>query len=105
MKINYNNKTLEVQIERYVFTDATGLVAFNEDGEVYGHITVNTGIPMLEYWITIDTNNYPNIDNALMEAGIIDDELITYACSGFCSYPVYAFTETVCATELAKIEL
>lgn len=103
MKVNYNNTTLEIDVELYL-TDTTGVIAYDEDGEVYGHLTTNTVVPMLEEWITVDTNNYPSVDKALIEAGIIEQEPITYVHSGFCSYPMYVLTEAVCSKELEYIE-
>ena len=60
MKINYNNKTLKIDVELYL-TGTTGIIAYDEDGEVYGQLTTNTVVPMLEEWITVDTNNYPSV--------------------------------------------
>lgn len=103
MKVNYNNKTLKIDVELYL-TGTTGIIAYDEDGEVYGQLTTNTVVPMLEEWITVDTNNYPSVDKALIEAGIIEQEPITYVHSGFCSYPVYSLTDEVCSIALESCE-
>ncbi|MCD8898497.1 hypothetical protein [Mammaliicoccus sciuri] len=106
MKVKYNNKTLKIGVVLYL-TGTTGIIAYDEDGEgeVYGQLTTNTVFPMLEGWITVDTNNYPSVDKTLIEAGIIEQEPITYVHSGFCCYPMYSLTDEVCSIALESSEL
>ncbi|WP_239710648.1 hypothetical protein [Mammaliicoccus sp. E-M21] len=48
---------------------------------------------MSEFWLTIDTNNYPNVHKTLIEYDVLEDDLITVTPSGFCKYPVYQLSE------------
>ncbi len=89
--IEHKGEKLELEFVEYIM-GGSGIVAYTEDGDIYGNLTTNVGPQNRGYWLTIDTNNYPNMDKTLLENNILD-ELITEVQSGFCMYPVYQLSD------------
>ena len=91
--IEHQNEKLDLEFLEYIM-GGHGIVAYTEDGDIYGNLTTNVGPHANGYWVTIDTNNYPNVDKTLLENDVLD-ELITDVQSGFCTYPVYELSRKI----------
>ena len=65
------------------------LMAFDaETGEPYANATVNVD-RLPKGMAALDTNNWPEVVDVLMEEGIITSEQQGSMQSGFCEYPIY----------------
>ena len=65
------------------------VIAFEDDGEEYGTLTVNI-IPMEEdCFACLDTNNWPDAEKVAYDLGARPTG--EYVQSGFCRYPIYNF--------------
>ena len=68
------------------------VIAFEDNGECYGNLTVNI-VPMEEdCFACLDTNNFPNAEKVAYDLGARPTG--DYVYSGFCKYPVYNFLMT-----------
>lgn len=95
-------RTVEPRIELYTVRDfigftlpGIGIVAYDpEEGDDYV-LTVSFGdyISMPDAFY-VDTNNFPEAGRLLEESGIAEPTGLTRN-SGFCSYPLYHFTEAM----------
>lgn len=77
---------------KYANNGNLAVIAFEDDGECYGNLTVNV-IPMkADYFAALDTNNFPNAEKTAIELGATPTG--TSVESGFCVYPIYNFSKT-----------
>ena len=73
------------------------IIAFEDDGEEYGVLTVNINI-LMPGFATLDTNNFPNAEEVAKSLGAVPTG--QYLNSGFCRYPLYDFN----SVELEELE-
>lgn len=73
------------------------VIAFEDDGEQYGVLTVNIDI-LMPGFATLDTNNFPNAEEIAKSLGAVPTG--QYLNSGFCQYPLYDFN----SVELEELE-
>ena len=73
------------------------VIAFEDDGEMYGTLTVNIDI-LMPGFATLDTNNFPNAEEVAKSLGAVPTG--QYLTSGFCRYPLYDFN----SVELEELE-
>lgn len=91
MKRNfYKFEGCRVYLETAEYMNNTlAVVMFNEDGELYGDVTVNLDHPMQSKQLAFhDENNMPGIGKWLEKNGLGSFTGVK-ACSGFCVYPLY----------------
>ena len=91
IKMNFLNEEREFEVRKgfYDFPHNLALALYDND-ELFGVVTVNfPDEDLVEDVAYLDTNNFPDIENAFFECG-----LYTYRNkqSGFCSYPAWYFT-------------
>ena len=73
------------------------IIAFEDDGEEYGVLTVNINI-LMPGFATLDTNNFHNAEEVAKSLGAVPTG--QYLNSGFCRYPLYDFN----SVELEELE-
>ena len=81
----------------YRDNDNLAIIAFDDDGEVYGTLTVNINF-LMPGFATLDTNNFPNAEEVAKSLGAVPTG--QYLNSGFCQYPLYDFS----SVELEELE-
>ena len=89
----YKYEGCRVFLETAEYTNNTlAVVMFDEDGELYGDVTVNLDHPMQSKQLAfLDENNMPRIGKWIEKNGLGSDTGIR-ASSGFCVYPLYSFS-------------
>lgn len=95
MKILYRSREMKVVKSQYVNNDALYVGLLDEDGDLYGDVTVNlpNSGTLPSDCAFVDSNNMPNITRSLMEFGIAQPTGQS-ARSGFCLYNVFRFDLT-----------
>ena len=81
----------------YRDNDNLAIIAFDDDGEIYGTLTVNINF-LMPGFATLDTNNFPNAEEVAKSLGAVPTG--QYLNSGFCQYPLYDFN----SVELEELE-
>lgn len=98
MKINYKGYTLIPEFNRYMDNDRTAiLLKVDSTGEMFGDATVNIPdafIPNDDYVVVKAYGFSEGLDDALIAAGLIEADVLTYARSGYITTPVYRLTDT-----------
>ena len=88
-KFKVRDKSMTLVETKYQFNGNLALMVYGENGERYATATVNI-CPLPENQLTADTNNCPELIEALASQGFIRKEGYSVQ-SGFCSYPVYTY--------------
>jgi len=96
--LKYKGYEVKFKKNRYADNDNlyVGLDYFDDEFESYapfGNITVNTDTKLKDMYAAIDTNNMGNeILKFIEDLGLaVDTGAVVH--SGFCTYPVYKFSE------------
>lgn len=92
IQIDYHGEKINLIMSKYRDNNRLALAAESIDGEPYGVFTTNLEdeeVP--EGAAFLDTNNFPDIEEHLQKAGLIEVQPIGHAFSGFCVYPLYKF--------------
>lgn len=79
---------------QYGYNNNLAVMAYEDDGEPYGRLTVNIDkLPNDE--AALDTNNWKDAESVAKSLGAVPTGKML--ASGFCTYPVYKF-------DLSKLE-
>ena len=86
---------------KYANNGSLAVQAYCEDGEPYATITVNLPDSDMngENMAFLDTNNCDSLIRQMADAGYVE-LLPMYVNSGFCSYPLGAFTDKFFESEV-----
>ena len=89
-KYVYNGETVELVLDNYTNNYNTAVILKTEDEDT---LVISTNIAWLTpYTFTADINNYPDIENFLIDNGIAKPTG-GHLTSGYCKYPIYALSE------------
>ncbi len=110
MRFKWPNTNMEVEICFSAYLTDHGLAAFGrevETGDQYGDITTNLQQPPARAsdWREIVIKNWSEnegLERALLDAGIIEGEAISFISSGFVNAPVYRLTDRAHAQAKAE---
>lgn len=93
MIVNYNNQYYELIVEQYAHKNIkmVGIILKQEDIK----IKVNLDIPPLDDdWVIIDVWNYEDIENELLNRGVILERVTTLYLADR-QYPVYEINKSL----------
>ena len=83
------NRIVYLQKETYRQNNTLAVLIYEEDGELFGDLTVNLGSPLQSDCLAfLDENNLPGIGQWIEEHGLGVD-MGVWEQSGFCRYPLY----------------
>lgn len=96
--LDYNGITFEVEIIPYKECFSFGLRGLSEETAEPEMLTIRpSSCYTASSWIVLDVEEFPDIENSLIDAGIIEPEIITVIDYNFENYPVYELSDDAIA--------
>ncbi|MCD9074475.1 hypothetical protein LDL00_11630 [Staphylococcus epidermidis] len=111
LQLNYNNQKYNIKIRNFYDGISIAILLEPQDNnsEELKIVSIASEVPpMIDNWVLVDTNNYPDIEDVLIENKIIEPDIVTQICYGSQFYPCYSLTDAVYEkyqSEISKKEL